>query len=96
MAEPAIYRMPARLTRVEAMGILAELEKAMASGTHSIDLRELSEFDSAALALLLAVRRSWAASGQAPHDQPRFVNVPEKLEKLAQLYGVDSLVFPND
>lgn len=96
MTESALFQLPARLTQVEAMHILGELEHAIASGLRAVDLRLLSEFDSAALAVLLAARRSAASVGVSAQDPLRFINVPENLAKLAHLYGVDSLVFPND
>ncbi len=83
-----VFAFPARLTHPEAMGVLAALTAAMAAGCRRIDLGALSEFDSTALAVLLAARR--AAQGQA---QPVFLKVPDKLRRLASLYGLDGLVF---
>lgn len=79
---------PARLTHVEAMAELTRLREAMASGVRAIDLGALVEFDSAALAVLLAARRASSEAGL-----PRFINVPDKLSRLASLYGVEALVF---
>ena len=52
----------------------------------SIDLAGLTVFDSAALAVLAALRRE--AAGPL-----RFANPPANLRKLATLYGVDTLLF---
>jgi ABC-type transporter Mla MlaB component len=82
------FEFPARLTHVEAMSVLAGLRQAMAAGVRDVDLRALTEFDSAALAVLLAALRSCSDS-----TRPRFVNVPDKLSRLANLYGVEGLVF---
>jgi ABC-type transporter Mla MlaB component len=57
-----------------------------ASADASIDLAGLTDFDSAALAVLAALRRD--ASGSL-----RFANPPAKLRQLAALYGVDALLF---
>ena len=67
---------------------MAELAAALAAGSYRIDLSALHEFDSTALAVLLAARR--AAQGAS---RPVFLNVPEKLRRLASLYGLDGLVF---
>jgi hypothetical protein len=52
----------------------------------SIDLAGLTVFDSAALAVLAALRRQ--AAGPL-----HFANPPANLRKLAALYGVDALLF---
>lgn len=88
MNDPGVFAFPARLTHPEAMSVLAALTGSLAAGHHRIDLSALCEFDSTALAVLLAARR--AAQGDA---QPVFLNVPDKLRRLASLYGLDGLVF---
>ncbi len=82
------YLFPARLTHAEAMRALDELKAALSSGVRVVDLSGLAEFDSSALAVLLAARRACTEEGV-----PRFVNVPDKLSRLAGLYGLESLVF---
>jgi len=57
-----------------------------ASTLASIDLAGLTVFDSAALAVLAALRRDLGGS-------LRFANPPANLRKLAALYGVDALLF---
>lgn len=88
MTATALFAVPHKLTHAEAMSVLARLRQALAAGSDTVDLRELSEFDSAALAVLLAARRASAQPGL-----PRFINIPDKLSKLASLYGVDVLLF---
>ena len=62
------------------------LGSTSASASASIDLAGLTVFDSAALAVLAALRRDAAGS-------LRFANPPAKLRQLAALYGVDTLLF---
>jgi phospholipid transport system transporter-binding protein len=52
------------------------------------DLAGLSHADSAALAVLFALRRRAAAEGTSL----TFTSVPESLVSLARVYGVDELV----
>lgn len=61
-------------------------ESTTESTTASIDLAGLTVFDSAALAVLAALRRE--AAGPL-----HFANPPANLRKLAALYGVDALLF---
>lgn len=70
------------------MGVLSALNDALRSGVQCLDLAALTEFDSSALSVLLAARRA-GGSG----TPPRCVNAPDKLRKLANLYGVESLIF---
>jgi phospholipid transport system transporter-binding protein len=53
-----------------------------------LDLSAVTQFDSSALACLLAFKRDLAAQNQGL----ALVAVPEKLQKLAQLCGVDALL----
>lgn len=53
-----------------------------------LDASPLQRFDSCALAVILAVRREAQAQGASV----RLVQAPERLQSLARLYGIDSLV----
>jgi len=53
-----------------------------------IDLGAIGHADSAAVAVMLALRRRADAEGRAI----RFVNVPPPLAALAQVYGVDAML----
>jgi ABC-type transporter Mla MlaB component len=68
---------PLRLTASEAPRFLAELSKSAGS---SIDLSKLVEFDSAGLAALVQIAPNTALQ-----------HAPEKLRKLAALYGMDRI-----
>ena len=84
----ASFSFPQRLTHAEAMDVLSALTDALRAGVQCLDLAALTEFDSSALSVLLAVRR--ARGNGTPL---RCINAPDKLRKLANLYGVEPLVF---
>jgi phospholipid transport system transporter-binding protein len=60
-----------------------------AAGT--VDCAALVQFDSSALAALLHAKRAHTALGSS--EQLKMINVPENLRRLAQLYGVEHLLF---
>jgi ABC-type transporter Mla MlaB component len=68
---------PIKLTASEATRFLAEHSR---SGATSIDLSQLVDFDSAGLAALVQL---------AP--KATLQHAPEKLRKLAALYGMDRI-----
>lgn len=68
--------------------MLAQLNAAITAGAVTINLAALSEFDSSALSVLLAARRAQTRGGSI-----QCLNVPDKLRRLANLYGVESLIF---
>jgi phospholipid transport system transporter-binding protein len=57
----------------------------------TIDCAALVQFDSSALAALLHAKRAHATLGGS--EQLKIVNAPENLRRLAQLYGVEHLLF---
>lgn len=67
---------------------LAEGLKAIARGERECDLKELTQVDSASLAVFLA----WQRAAEQHHSSLRFTNTPESLVSLASLYGVDDLL----
>ncbi len=81
---------PREIRLTNAVAALAQarvaLGAASGSASGSIDLAGLTVFDSAALAVLAALRRDAAGS-------LRFANPPANLRKLAALYGVEALLF---
>ncbi|MCC6196848.1 MAG: STAS domain-containing protein [Burkholderiales bacterium] len=54
-----------------------------------VDLSGLAHADSAALAVLLALRRRASAERNAAL---RFVGVPPMLDSLARVYGIEALI----
>jgi len=77
---------PADINLQTAPQALIEARAALAAQGRLLDLSPLVRFDSAALGVLLALRRE-AGSGLA------FSGVPANLRTLASLYGVDALLF---
>ena len=95
------YHLPAKITHAEAEAVGAALSQAVrqnptgsgaGSGAGKLVLQAaaLQQFDSSALAAILACRRQLAAQGLGLEMQ----NAPARLHDLAQLYGVDQLLFP--
>lgn len=85
---------PNRLTHAEAGGYLdhclaaLRAEPVEAGAVVALDAQALSEFDSSALAVLLAVRRRVLQLGGRWQVQ----GLPARLSDLAALYGVSDLL----
>ena len=77
---------PVTLANVAAL--LEEGRRHLAEGVQTVDLGEVSEMDSALLALVLA----WLRDARARDQRLTFANLPESLRTIAQLYGVDRLL----
>ena len=83
--------LPAHLTHELAAPALLALKTALAAQAGAsvvADVSALEEFDSSALAVLLACRREALASGKTFSVQ----GLPERLRQLAGLYGVQALL----
>ena len=76
------------VTLANVAGLLEEGRRHLAEGVSSVDLGEVTEMDSAALALCLAWLRDAKGRGAAL----AFTNLPESLQTIARLYGVDKLL----
>ena len=76
------------VTLANAAALLEEGRRHLAEGVQTVDLGEVSEMDSALLALLLA----WLRDARARDQRLDFTNLPESLRTIAQLYGVDRLL----
>jgi phospholipid transport system transporter-binding protein len=61
---------------------------AIGAGETEFDLGGVKAIDSSAVALMLAWERKAFAVGR----KLTFLNMPERLQRLANLYGVDSLL----
>lgn len=68
--------------------LLDEGRRHVDEGVRTIDLGEVTEMDSALLALLLAWLREAKARGRALE----FARLPAALRTIAQLYGVETLL----
>ena len=76
------------VTLGNAATLLEEGRRHIAEGVQTIDLAEVNEMDSALLAVLLA----WLRDARGSERKLSFVNLPESLRTIAQLYGVDRLL----
>jgi phospholipid transport system transporter-binding protein len=77
---------PVTLANVAAL--LEEGRRHLADGVQTVDLAEVSEMDSALLALLLA----WLREARQHERALAFANLPESVRTIARLYGVDRLL----
>jgi len=81
----ATLHLPARLTHQEPSACLAQLTRDLpAAGSVALDASALTQFDSSALAVLLACQRAAQARGCAL----QVLGLPPKAQQLAKVYGV--------
>nr|WP_168736121.1 STAS domain-containing protein [Burkholderia sp. Tr-862] len=76
------------MTVASAKSALADGLARIDAGATAVDCAALTQFDSSALAVLLAWQRAAKARG-ATLD---ILNLPPKLASLANAYGVDALI----
>ncbi len=82
--------LPATLTQVHARNCLQQLTDGLKVESEQVvvDAAPLRSFDSAALAVLLEVRRECARLGKHFAVQ----GMPQRLRDLASLYGIEGLL----
>ena len=87
-----MLNLPARITYNDANVLARNLTGQISAQPDAVVVggQQLVEFDSSALAVLLACRRSALAAGK----QFSVDSLPAKLEQLAALYGVAQLMMP--
>lgn len=76
------------VTLANVAGLLEEGRRHLAEGVRSVDFAEVTEMDSAALALCLA----WLRDAKAAGGSLTFSNLPDSLQTIARLYGVHALL----
>jgi phospholipid transport system transporter-binding protein len=76
------------VTLANAARVLEEGRRHLAEGARTVDLGEVTEMDSALLALALA----WLREARAAKRELAFANLPESLQTISRLYGVDTLL----
>jgi phospholipid transport system transporter-binding protein len=76
------------LTLATVAAALPEGNAAIVAGARTVDLGEVAELDSSALALLLA----WLRQAKQRKHGLSFVNLPQGLTTIARLYGVADLL----
>ncbi len=67
---------------------MGTVEEQLGQGARVVDFREVTEVDSAAVALALEWLR-WSAGG---NTALRLANLPAAMQNLAKLYGVSELL----
>ncbi|MCX7272759.1 MAG: STAS domain-containing protein [Burkholderiales bacterium] len=81
--------LPSRVTFDRAPEVLERCAEQLSGGAREIDLSACQDFDSSLLGILLELRRRASTSGTTF----RLIAPPANLRKLAELYGVDRLLF---
>jgi phospholipid transport system transporter-binding protein len=76
------------ITLDNVVRVLQEGRQHIQEGVRSVDLGEVTEMDSALLAMLLA----WLRDAHAHKRELTIANPPESLQTIARLYGVDQLL----
>ena len=76
------------LTLASVAAVLREGSTAIGQGVRTVDLGEVGELDSSALALLLA----WLREAKQQNRELQFANLPQGLTTIARLYGVADLL----
>lgn len=76
------------LTLANVATVLHEGNAAIGEGVRTVDLGEVGELDSSALALLLA----WLREAKQQSRDLSFANLPQGLTAIARLYGVADLL----
>ena len=76
------------VTLANAARLLEEGRQHIAEGARTVDFSEVTEMDSALLALALA----WLREARAARRELAFANLPESLQTISRLYGVDTLL----
>ncbi|MDR3370005.1 STAS domain-containing protein [Rhodoferax sp.] len=85
-----MLKLPQTLTQTTAMACLRDLSATLGAQPEQVvvDAQALSRFDSAALAVLLALRRQ----ALTLHKTFITVGLPQRLSDLAGLYGISELL----
>ena len=76
------------LTLASVAAVLREGRAAIEQGVRTVDLGEVGELDSSALALMLA----WLREARQHDRALSFTNLPQGLTTIARLYGVADLL----
>jgi phospholipid transport system transporter-binding protein len=76
------------VTLANVAGVLEEGRRHLEEGVRAVDLSEVTDMDSSLLAVLIA----WLRDARRRNHDLAFNNLPEALQTIARLYGVDSLL----
>jgi len=86
--EGTTLKLSGPVTLANVAQVLEEGLQQIRDGARTIDLREVTELDSSLLAMLLA----WLREAKRRNSEVAFANLPQGLETIAQLYGVEGLL----
>ncbi len=76
------------VTLANVSSVMEEGRRHLEEGVQTVDVGEVSEMDSSLLAMLLA----WLREARAKKRELVFANLPEALQTIARLYGVEGLL----
>ena len=76
------------VTLANVTKVMEEGKRHLDEGVHIVDLSEVNDMDSSLLAMLFA----WLRDARAHERNVSFVHLPESLQTIARLYGVDGLL----
>ena len=76
------------LTLASVAAVLLEGRAVIGQGVRTVDMAEVGELDSSALALMLA----WMREAKQQNRELQFANLPQGLITIARLYGVADLL----
>jgi phospholipid transport system transporter-binding protein len=90
MTPATTMALPATLTHAQAAAVSQQLQKTLLSAIQTcvLDASALQQFDSSALAVLLAVCRTAAQQPLAL----QIIGLPKRAVQLATLYGVSEIL----
>ena len=92
-ATQASFALPAVVMQAQAQSVADSLVKSLTAqlaqgGEAVLDASALAQFDSSALAVVLACRRAVLVKGA----QLRVTGLPERAQALAKVYGLSDLL----
>ena len=76
------------VTLANVASVMEEGRRHLDEGVSTVDLGEVTDMDSSLLAMLFA----WLRDARAHQREVAFANLPESVQTIARLYGVDGLI----
>jgi phospholipid transport system transporter-binding protein len=76
------------VTLANVANVLEEGRRHLEEGVRAVDLSEVTDMDSSLLAALL----TWLRDARNRDHELTFANLPDSLQTISRLYGVDGLL----
>ena len=76
------------VTLANVANVLEEGRRHLEEGVRAVDLSEVTDMDSSLLAALL----TWLRDAHNRDHELTFANLPDSLQTISRLYGVDGLL----